>query len=105
MGKDVIERSTGMMAAGYAVGRHFDGGEITQVVLVMEGWMSPPRQDFVRPSQDPNRLAVLLISAIDPQTEEQVGEAYACVREKNQALVALKRVSLPDAATVKSPLL
>ena len=76
-----------------------------QVIYVSEGWSSPPRTPFLRPSQDPNRTEVLVISALDAKTNTQTLHMYACIRDTKQAVIDLKRFPLPKDGEVQSPLL
>ena len=98
------ERVSIMTQAGKQMGLAGKVGEIEQVIYVFQGWSSPARTPYVRPSQDPNRHEVLVISALDAKTNTQTLQMYACIRDTKQAVIDLKRV-LPEDAEADSPLL
>jgi hypothetical protein len=50
---------------------------------------------MVLPSQDPNRMEVLMISALEVKTNAQTLEMYACLRDYKQAVLDLKPISVP----------
>jgi hypothetical protein len=62
------ERVTIMTQAGRQMAQTGKVGEIEQVIYVFQGWSSPARIPFLRPSLDPNRAEVLVISALDANT-------------------------------------
>ena len=80
-------------------------GEVKQVAFVSEAWTSPARTPFVMPSQDPNRMEVLVISALDAATNKQTLEMYTCIRDEKQAVVDLKLIELPNEGIAEGPLL
>ena len=98
------ERVSIMTQAGKQMGLAGDAGEIEQVFYVFQGWSSPARTPYIRPSLDPNRHEVLVISALDAKTNTQTLQMYACIRDTKQAVIDLKRV-LPEDAEAESPLL
>ena len=98
------ERVSIMTQAGKQMGLAGDAGEIEQVFYVFQGWSSPARTPYIRPSRDPNRAEVLVLSALDAKTNTQTVQMYACIRDAKQAVIDLKRV-LPEDAEAESPLL
>jgi hypothetical protein len=100
----LAERVTIMSHAGRQMAQAGKVGEIEQVIYVFQGWASPPRTPYIRPSLDPNRYEVLAISALDAKTNTQTLQMYACIRDTKQAVIDLKRV-LPENAEAESPLL
>jgi hypothetical protein len=104
-GETLPERVHIMTQAGVQLAKSGEVGEVEQVVYVSEGWASPPRTPFLRPSQDPNRTEVLVISASDAKTNTQTLQMYACIRGAKQAVTDLKRLPLPEDAKAESPLL
>ena len=100
----LAERVTIMTHTGRQMAQAGKVGEIEQVIYVFQGWASPPRTPFIRPSLDPNRNEVLVISALDAKTNTQTLQMYACIRDTKQAVIDLKRV-LPEDAEAESPLL
>jgi hypothetical protein len=103
-GETLAERVTIMTRAGRQMAQAGKVGEIEQVIYVFQGWASPPRTPYIRPSLDPNRNEVLVISALDAKTNTQTLQMYACIRDTKQAVIDLKRV-LPEDAEADSPLL
>lgn len=83
------ERLAKMKHAGMAVAQWGKIGELTQVIYVSEGWASPPRAPFVRPSEDPDRTEVLLINALDVAENTQTLEIYTCERDATDEVLAL----------------
>ena len=102
--KTLPERVAIMNQAGKRMAEDGMVGEIEQVIYVFQGWASPSRTPFIRPSLDPNRNEVLVISALDAKTNTQTLQMYACIRDTKQAVIDLKRV-LPGDAEAESPLL
>src|SRR3712207_746909 len=93
-----------MTQAGVQLAQDGKVGEIAQVFYICEGWSSPARTPYIRPSQDPNRAEVLVVSALDATTNTQRLQMYACIRDAKQAVIDLKQV-LPEDAEAESPLL
>ena len=100
----LAERVSIMTQAGKQMGLAGDAGEIEQVFYVFQGWSSPARTPYIRPSRDPNRAEVLVLSALDAKTNTQTLQMYACIRDTKQAVIDLKRI-LPEDAEADSPLL
>jgi hypothetical protein len=96
VGDTSTERVTIMTQAGIQLAQSGEVGEVEQVIYVCEGWSSPARMPFIRPSRDPNRTEVLVISALDANTNTQTPEMYACIRDTQQAVIDLKRLPLPE---------
>ena len=66
--------------------------------MVSEGWMSEPREDKptdIRPSLDPNRKEVLIISAIQMTERQKQMEIFEIVRDSAEQVVSLEKF-LPD---------
>ena len=103
-GETLPERVSIMSQAGRQMAQDGMVGEIEQVIYVFQGWSSPVRTPYIRPSLDPNRHEVLVISALDAKTNTQTLQMYACIRDTKQAVIDLKRV-LPEDAEADSPLL
>jgi hypothetical protein len=80
-------------------------GDLKLVVFVSEAWVSPAREKMVMPSQDPDRTEALIITALDPNTMEQMLQMFTFVRDRKQAVIELKPISMPKEGTVESPLL
>jgi hypothetical protein len=103
-GETLSDRVHIMTQAGIQLAQGGKVGEIEQVFYVFGGWSSPARTPYIRPSQDPNRAEVLVLSALDAKTNSQTLQMYACIRDAKQAVIDLKRV-LPEDAEAESPLL
>lgn len=99
------ERVTKMMKSGISVARLGQVGELKQVIYVCEGWASPPRKSFVRPSADPDRSEVLLINAIDVETNTQSLVMFTCVRDAYDKVLELKPMPGEKPVEVSSELL
>lgn len=81
-------------------------GRLNKVFLVMEAWQG--RNIHIRPSQDPNRIEVLIIGCLDMATKEQSATRLEYIRDANGILREIKDMVLPDGQTVakaESPLL
>jgi hypothetical protein len=85
------ERVATMHAAGFALGKSGQLSQLEQVFFISEGWMSIPEEGKleVPPSQDPNRIEVLLISRLDMAESQADLVMFEMVRQ-DEALVALR---------------
>jgi hypothetical protein len=101
----LTERVAIMNQAGKQMGQAGEAGEVELVIYVFQGWSSPARTPYIRPSLDPNRTEVLVISALDAKTNAQTLEMYACIRDTKQVVTDLKRIPLPEDTPAESPLL
>ena len=66
--------------------------------MVTEGWMSEPSEDIptrIRPSEDPNRKEVLIISAIQLTHHKKQIEIFEIVRDSTEQVVEIEKF-LPD---------
>ena len=105
------ERVELMRFLGQAAAKSGRVDRLHQVFMVSEGWMSEPNQDKptdMKPSQDPNRKEVLIISAIQITERKKQMEIFEIARNSDEQVVSLEKV-LPDAEkkdeTVEIPLL
>ncbi len=81
-------------------------GSLNKLFLIMEAWQG--RNINIAPSQDPNRIEVLVISCLDLATREQSVTCLEYIRDAKGILREIKDVTLPDGQTVaraESPLL
>ena len=99
------ERVEQMIRSGMFAARQRDIGDLVQVIYISEGWAGAHREQFVRPSVDPNRREVLLITELDVAQNTQSVEAYICVRDRNDKVVELKPMLPEKQAEVSSELL
>jgi hypothetical protein len=103
-GESLAERVENMTAAGTQLAKSGEVGDIAQLIYVCEGWASPGRTPYVRPSEDPNRMEVLVFSQLDPQTNKQSVQMFSCVRDYKDAVVELKPAPMGE-TDAQSPLL
>jgi len=91
MGKTHQERVAMMNAAGFALGKSDTIGQLEQVFFITEAWMSmPPGGELtLPPSQDPNRIEVLLISQLEVAERRGDLVMFEMIRDGEQ-LVDLK---------------
>ena len=80
-GDTLPERVHIMTQAGVALAKSGEVGEVEQVIYVSEGWVSPPRTPFLRPSQDPNRTEVL----------EAIRKPFRTVAARSSSLLAVMK--------------
>ena len=106
LGKDNPERCGILMRYGMYLANEGGVGNLEFVCYVSEGWASPPRKTFTRPSLDPDRSEVLLINGLDVKANAQILETFVCIRDKHETVVELKPLPSPDGVVeVKSNLL
>ena len=94
-----------MIRAGIQRAKESQVGDVEQVVYVTEAWVSPARDKYVQPSQDPDRMEVLIFNSLDGRTGAQTLEMYACVRNWKQEVTGLRPVPQPDGGAVEGRLL
>jgi hypothetical protein len=74
-------------------------GRLEQVFFISEGWMSMASQDKapeMRPSQDPARKEVLIISALEIKGSKKHLKIYEMIRNPDQQVVNLAELSPPQ---------
>jgi len=92
------ERVELMRFLGQAAAKSGRVDRLHQVVMVSEGWMSEPSENKptdMRPSQDPNRKEVLIISGMQIKEHKKQMEVLEILRDSNQQVVSLEEF-LPD---------
>jgi hypothetical protein len=94
-----------MFGTGVKVASEGDLGKLNKVFFVTEAWMSPARQNYVRPSKDPNRIEILLINCLDALTKEQTLEGFEYVRDEKGSLTEIKPLPMPKDIRVEGTLL
>jgi len=102
-GNTADERVGDMLNAGAMVADRRNIGELEQIVLVNEAWMS--RNVDVMPSQDPKRIEVLVINSLDTSTQEEYLTAFEIVRNPKGQVIDLKQAVLPEKGSAKGKLL
>lgn len=104
------ERARLMRAAGMALAQSGEMGELRKVFFISEAWMSqagegrPPR---IRPSQDPERLEVLIVSSLEVQTKATQIVAFEMIRDVQGQLAELRLLEVGEGQRghAESPLL
>jgi hypothetical protein len=104
-GETLDARVAIMTEVGITLAKSNRIGDVERVIFVSEAWASPSRAQYTWPSQDPDRMEVLLFNLLDAKTNTQVLEMYACIRNKRQDIIDLKLVPQPDGGTVGGTLL
>lgn len=104
------ERVELMRFLGQATARSGKIQELRQVFMISEGWLSVPKDgetENLRPSQDPDRKEVLIVSGIKIQERKKQIKALEIVRDGDSRVSRLEEF-LPDAKeneTIDIPLL
>ncbi len=104
------ERAELMLAFGQAAALSGKIGRLEQVFLVSEGWMSvasSERPPHMRPSQDPERKEVLIISGLALNDRKKELRLFEMVRNDNKQVVELQEMAPPEGrdGEVEIPLL
>jgi hypothetical protein len=105
------ERVNQMYQLGFLLASFAIVGVLKQVFFIAEGWMNVTqdgKQPEIRPSQDPQRTEVLLISQLNVINDLAKVVLLEMKRDMNGTLYALENVDgrLPEPeSSVKSPLL
>ena len=96
---------------GQAAAKSGRVNQLQQVFMVSEGWMSVASEDQpaeIRPSQDPNKKEVLIISAMQMKERKKQMKVFEILRDSSEQVVGLEEF-LPDEKkrdeTVDIPLL
>src|SRR5918996_2946281 len=79
------ERVELMRFLGQAAAKSGRINQLQQVFMVTEGWMSEPREEkgeLIRPSEDPNRKEVLIVSAIQMAEGKKHIKIYEVIRDQ-----------------------
>ena len=92
------ERMELMRFLGQAAVKSSRVDQLQQVFMVSEGWMSmasEAKQAELRPSQDPDRKEVLIISAIQMRERKKHLKLFEILRDSTEQVVGLEEI-LPD---------
>ena len=105
------ERVELMSFLGEAAGKSGRVDQLQQVFMVSEGWLSiatENKQAELRPSQDPERKEVLIVSNIQIQEHKKRLKVFEILRNNDEQVVGLQEI-MPDKdpqdQTVDIPLL
>lgn len=100
------ERARTMFLAGTDLSKRKRVGKLRQVCLVNEAWLGLPHEGkFIRPSEDPKRIEVLLFDILDVNENKQTLEVLKMVRNPEGKLTDLWTVQMPKGVEVQSYLL
>jgi hypothetical protein len=104
------ERLQLMQLFGQAAAESGKFGRLEQVFFVSEGWMSVAAQENppgIRPSQDPERKEVLIVSGMAVKGRERYLRIFEMVRDPTQRVVDLAELLPPcdQDGTIEIPLL
>jgi hypothetical protein len=92
------ERVELMRLLGQAAAMSGRVDQLRQVFMITEGWMSEPSEDKptdMRPSQDPDRKEVLIISAIEMKEHKKNLKIFEIIRDSDEKVLDLEEF-LPD---------
>jgi len=96
---DIPETHSQRMQLMDVLGRQLakDGkvGKLREVIFISEGWMSAAREGklpSLRPSQDPNRKEVLIVSGLKVQEPTKLLRIFEMVRDGNQKVIRLDEI-------------
>lgn len=99
-----------MFSAGIALAREGRVGRLGQVFFISEAWVSAAQDGSLphaRPSQDPNRKEMLIISGYAPGTQQAHLALLEMIRDQDGALRELREIDRfgDGEEDVRSPLL
>ena len=92
------ERMELMRFIGQAAAKSSRVGKLEQVFFISEGWMSMAKEDKppeMRPSEDPNRKEVLIISGLQIKERKKILKLFEMVRDHSKQVVDLPEISPP----------
>jgi len=93
------ERMQLMRFLGQAAAKSGMVGNLEQVFFISEGWMSTASQDKppnIRPSVDPNRKEVLIISGLRVKDSRKNIRLFEMARDQNKQIVSLEQLLPPQ---------
>jgi hypothetical protein len=104
------ERVELMRFLGQAAAQSGRVNHLQQVFMVTEGWMSEPKEvedKLIRPSEDPDRKEVLIISAIQLNEHKKYLKVYEVFRDQSEQVTTMEKFvpDTPDETSVEIPLL
>ena len=94
------ERVQAMRVLGKVFKREGSIGQLQKIFFVSEGWMSvakKPGADLMRPSLDPNRIEVLVVSELDLQTKKTNMLLFEMRRDERKKLIEIKPYDADEA--------
>ncbi len=93
------DRARAMKVLGRVFRREGYVGELRKVFFVSEGWMSVAAKtggNIIRPSKDPNRMEVLVVSELDLPNKKTNMLLYEMVRNEKGELRDIKPYQVED---------
>ena len=107
LGETSDNREMHMLNAGTFTAYKHNVGELESLIFASEAWMSlvKGKEEFIRPSLNPERIETLIINSLDTATQEETIICFEMVRDRQGKLTDLKQMSFPDAGSVKGILL
>jgi hypothetical protein len=104
------ERVELMRFLGQAAAKSGRINHLQQVFMVAEGWMSEPREEdgkLIRPSEDPHKREVLIVSAIQMKEGKIHLKVYEVVRDQDGQVTVMEEFvpETSEEASVEVPLL
>ena len=87
------ERVELMSSLGQAAAKSGRVNQLQQIFMVTEGWMSMASEDKpaeLRPSEDPNRKEVLIISAVQMKEHKKYLNVYEVFRDPDEQVVGME---------------
>lgn len=97
------DKRTQMLNSGTYTALKQNVGELQLLILASEAWMS--RNLTMRPSKDPKRVEVLIISSLDVATREEQMVQFEIMRNNKDKIIDLKELKIPGIDSVKGMLL
>ena len=87
-----------MLQAGTALAERQELPRLVQAFHISEAWMSTPQpsEPFVPPSQDPDRIEVLMVSQLDVDSNQVALVTYRMRRDDAGTLSALEEMEKRD---------
>jgi len=102
-GDTANERAKDMFYAGALLAQKGNIGELELIVFVSEGWIGTNIN--VLPSQDPNRIEVLLINSLDARTQKENTLQFEIKRDPKGKVLDLKELVFSKTVEAKGWLL
>ncbi len=104
------QRADFLYMIGLAMGEHDEVGELSHAFLIHEGWMSlvtKEDNENIIPSEDPNRIEVLVISAQQVQNTDTQLKIFEIRRNSEEQVIHLdgSRFNASNNITAETPLL
>ncbi len=103
LGETSDARELDMLNAGTFLACKHHVGDLELLIYVCEAWMGT--NIFIQPSQDRNRIEVLIVNSLDLRTKKEEIQAFEIKRNPKGNVLDLKDLSLPEKSSVEGRLL